>query len=154
MSEQIVAMRREHIDALMPHEREMFGGEAWTRGGYLSELADRKHRTYLAVEDDEGVLLGWGGVRVLADEAEILTVGVIPAARRQGVGSALVHDLLDEARRREANVVFLDVRVANEDAQRIYTREGFVVVGRRRGYYDNGRTDSLTMSLTLTAATP
>lgn len=149
----IVGLTREHIASIMRYERELFGPESWSAAAYREELADRVQRYYVAAVDDDGTLLGWAGVRVVADEAEILTVGVIPAARRQGVGSALVRELLDEARRRQASVVFLDVRVANEDAQRIYAREGFVVVGRRRGYYDNGRTDSLTMSLTLNAVT-
>jgi ribosomal-protein-alanine N-acetyltransferase len=145
----IVALTRTHIRSVMRYERDMFGPESWSAAAYHEELADRFQRYYIAAVDDDDELLGWAGLRVVADEAEVLTVGVVPTARRQGVGTALVRDLIDEARRREAAAVFLDVRVANEDAQRIYQREGFVVVGRRRGYYDNGRTDSLTMSLGL-----
>lgn len=145
----IVPMARAHISELMRFERDMFGSEAWTAAAYREELADQLHRYYIAAVDDDGGLLGWAGIRVLDDEAEILTVGVVPAARRHGIGSALLRELLDEAVRRGVEEIFLDVSVDNPDAQRIYEREGFARVGVRRGYYNHGRTDSLTMSLRL-----
>jgi ribosomal-protein-alanine N-acetyltransferase len=147
---EIIAMKRNHITDLMRYERPMFGAEAWSASAYREELADTTNRYYIAAVDGDGELLGWAGLRILDAEAEVLTVGVIPSARRRGIGSALLADLLDEARRRRVEEVFLDVRVDNDDAQRIYAREGFVAVGRRRGYYDNGRTDSLTMKLAVT----
>jgi len=163
----VVPMTKEHITALMPYEREMFGAEAWTADGYRDELADTRHRHYLAAVDaavvvdavvapavapavDENqVLLGWAGVRIVADSAEILTVGVIPAARRQGIAARLLAMLLDEARRRGAVEAFLEVRVDNPGAQRLYERARFVKVGVRRGYYDGGRVDAVVMRRAL-----
>lgn len=141
----VVPMRAEHIDALMPYEHEMFGTEAWTAEGYRAELADTQHRYYLAAVDANAGLLGWAGVRVVADAAEVLTVGVIPAARRGGIGERLLAMLLDEARRRGATEVFLEVRVDNEAAQRLYEKAGFVRVGMRRGYYAGGSVDAVVM---------
>ncbi len=141
----IVPMTGEHIAALMPYERAMFGTEAWTRNGYRTELADRRHRYYLAAEDADGTLLGWAGVMVVADAAEILTVGVIPAARRTGIARRLVNALLDEAIRRGATQAFLETRVDNDAALHLYRSEGFVDLGHRRGYYDAGRVDAVTM---------
>jgi ribosomal-protein-alanine N-acetyltransferase len=138
-----------HIDALMPYEPDMFGTEAWTRSGYRAELADRRHRHYLAVEGPSGEFLGWAGVMVVADTAEILTVGVVPAARRAGLARRLVTALLDEAARRGAREAFLEVRVDNEPARALYRSEGFVDVGLRRGYYDGGRVDAVTMRKAL-----
>jgi [ribosomal protein S18]-alanine N-acetyltransferase len=152
MTESIVAMTREHVGALMPFEREMFGPEAWTRAGYLAELADTRTRYYLAVEDADGALVGWGGVMVVADSAEVLTVGVVPAARRRGIARRLLAALLAEAARRGAREVFLEVRVDNPAAQTLYANEGFATVGRRPGYYENGRVDAVTMRKELPAA--
>jgi ribosomal-protein-alanine N-acetyltransferase len=146
----LVAMTPAHIDALMPYEREMFGTEAWTANGYRAELADPRHRHYLAAEDPAGDLLGWGGVMVVADTAEILTVGVVPAARRAGLARRLIAALLDEALRRGAREAFLEVRVDNDAARALYRSEGFVDVGLRRGYYDGGRVDAVTMRRELT----
>jgi ribosomal-protein-alanine N-acetyltransferase len=148
----IVAMTPAHVDEVMPHESEMFGAESWSASAYREELADRHNRYYVAAVAATGELLGWAGIRVIGDEAEILTVGVIAAVRRHGIGAALLRELLDEARRRRVRELFLDVRIDNETAQRVYEREGFAPVGRRRGYYDNGRTDSLLMALTMEPA--
>ncbi len=146
---EVVPMRAAHIDALMAYEQEMFGTEAWTADGYRDEIADTRHRHYLAAVDENGALLGWAGIRVVADSAEILTVGVIPAARRQGIGARLLAMLLDEARRREATEAFLEVRIDNTAAQRLYERANFVRVGTRRGYYGGGRVDAVVMRRAL-----
>ena len=141
----IVPMTAAHLDALMRHEAEMFGTEAWTRAGYQAELADRRRRHYIAAEDADGELVGWAGVLVVGQTAEIMTVGVVPAARRAGIGRRLLDDLLTEAVRRGAAEVFLEVRVDNAAARRLYERAGFDAVGVRRGYYAGGRVDALTM---------
>jgi ribosomal-protein-alanine N-acetyltransferase len=141
----IVPMTGEHITALMPHEHEMFGTEAWTASGYRTELADIERRHYLAAVSAQGELLGWGGVLVIADSAEIVTVGVVQAARRRGIARLLLHGLLAEARRRGAVEAFLEVRVDNDAARALYLREGFTQVGVRPGYYDGGRVDAVVM---------
>ena len=125
----LVPMTTAHVDALMAHEREMFGTEAWTRNGYRAELADTRHRHYLAAEDDAHTLLGWAGVLVVQTTAEILTVGVVPAARRRGVARQLVTALLDQAVHRGADEAFLEVRVDNPAARALYTAHGFVEIG-------------------------
>ena len=140
----IVPMRVEHIALLMPYERAMFGTEAWTAGGYRTELADTERRCYLAALTGEQ-LLGWAGVMVIADAAEILTVGVVPEARRRGIARRLIDGLLEEARRRGAAEAFLEVRVDNAAAQSLYASEGFAQVGLRPGYYDGGRVDAVVM---------
>jgi len=53
--------------------------------------------------------------------------------------------LLDEARRRDVTEAFLEVRVDNEGAMKLYERSRFVRVGMRRGYYDGGRVDAVVM---------
>jgi [ribosomal protein S18]-alanine N-acetyltransferase len=140
----IVPMRAEHIDQLMPYERAMFGTEAWTASGYRTELADTDRRFYLAALGAEQ-LVGWAGVMVIGDSAEILTVGVVPEARRRGIARRLVDGLLAEARSRGAIEAFLEVRVDNEAAQSLYASEGFAQVGLRPGYYDGGRVDAVVM---------
>lgn len=141
----LVPLTEAHVDALMPYEHEMFGTEAWTADSYRAEIADTATRWYVAAEGADGKLLGWAGVRVIADEAEILTVGVIPAGRRRGTGRRLLTALLDHARERGARTAFLEVRVDNDAAISLYEREGFSRVGIRRGYYAGGRVDAVVM---------
>jgi ribosomal-protein-alanine N-acetyltransferase len=141
----IVAMTHAHVEQLVPYERELFGTEAWSAASYHAELADTSSRYYVAVEDAVGQLLGWGGVLVAGDQAEILTVGVVPAGRRQGLARAMLSALYAEAARRGAHELFLEVRVDNTAAIALYLAEGFVELGRRRGYYEHGRVDALVM---------
>jgi ribosomal-protein-alanine N-acetyltransferase len=136
------------LDVLLPYEQVMFGTEAWSRNSYLEELADTELRCYLVAEDDGG-LLGDAGLLTIGETAQILTVGVIPAARRRGVGRLLVRALVAEARRRAADEVLLEVREDNESARKLYASEGFTVLGLRRGYYDHGRVHAFTMRLGL-----
>lgn len=138
------------LDALLPYEDVMFGSEAWSRQSYEDELADTELRDYLVATGEDGSLLGSGGVLTIAETSQILTVGVLPPARRRGIGRLLVRALVDIARRRGAEEVLLEVRIDNEAARTLYEAEGFAVLGVRRGYYDRGRVDAVTMRLGLT----
>ena len=140
----LVPMTAAHVDELMAYERAMFGTEAWTRSAYLTELADVRNRHYVAAVADDA-LVGWAGVLMVGDAAEILTVGVVPVARRRGIARQLVAALVAEARSRGAREAFLEVRVDNGAARQLYASEGFAELGVRPGYYDNGRVDAVVM---------
>ncbi|WP_293347789.1 ribosomal protein S18-alanine N-acetyltransferase [Phenylobacterium sp.] len=101
-------------------------------------------------EDPAGVLI----CRTIAGEAEILTVGVAPWARRRGIGQALMTAAIGVAREAGAQAMFLEVDVANDGAVALYRRLGFERAGLRRAYYDRGakgRADALVMRLDLTS---
>jgi ribosomal-protein-alanine N-acetyltransferase len=92
--------------------------------------------------------------RIAADEMEVLTVGVPPAARRRGVALSLMNAALDIAGQRSAIAAFLEVDVANGPAIALYERLGFGRAGLRRAYYDRGaagRADAFVMRLDLRA---
>ncbi len=80
---------------------------------------------------ETGFLLG----KVVAGEAELLTIAVDPAARRLGTGRALVAAFLAEARARAADTAFLEVAATNAAARSVYTAAGFIQTGRRKGCY-------------------
>ncbi len=86
--------------------------------------------------------------RVAADEAEILTLGVIPEARRAGVGRALLEAALENARARGAAALFLEVAADNAVAIALYQQAGFGTVGGRKGYYSRagGTVDALVLA--------
>jgi len=108
---------------------------------------------FLAADGEEplGVIL----CRIAADEVEVLTVGVTPPARQNGVGQALVTAALGVARARRVAQAFLEVAVDNAAAIALYERLGFQRAGKRLYYYDRGeagRMDALVMRLDLTPA--
>jgi ribosomal-protein-alanine N-acetyltransferase len=91
-----------------------------------------------------GFLLG----RVVAGEAELLTLAIAPEARRRGLAQRLVSQFLDQSKARAADSAFLEVSEENAAALALYRKLGFVQKGRRKGYYlhPDGRTaDALIM---------
>lgn len=96
-------------------------------------------------------VLGFGGMWVLLDEAHITTIGVVPEQRGRSLGEYLFLDLIDEARRRQAHWVTLEVRVSNAGAQALYEKYGFTRQGLRKRYYsDNGEDAHIMWSPSLT----
>ncbi len=89
--------------------------------------------------------------RVAADEAELLTIAVDPAHRRQGIGSACCAAFEAEAQSRGAVRAFLEVAATNEAALRLYLDSGWSRHGCREAYYrmPTGRVDAVLMSKSL-----
>jgi ribosomal-protein-alanine N-acetyltransferase len=104
-------------------------GEAWEAEALALQLG---------VPGSYGLIAAAGGMvlaRVAADEAEILTLAVAVPACRRGLGRALLRAAQLEAAKRRARSMFLEVAERNAAARALYAGEGFVAVGRRRGYY-------------------
>jgi len=124
-------------------------GEAWTRGQCLGILD--LPRVWLTMARLDGEPAGFALARVVVDEAELLLLGVRPAFRGRGIGSALIDRTLAVALASGARLLHLEVRQGNE-ALRLYNRVGFREVGRRRGYYRGGDGqlyDALSLSFPL-----
>ena len=98
-------------------------------------------------------IIGIAGFWIMVDEAHITTLAVRNSCRRQGIGERLLIRIVEMAMQLNANVVTLEVRLSNKQAQALYEKYAFQRVGIRRAYYtDNGEdaiimtTDSLTSS--------
>lgn len=87
--------------------------------------------------------------RAAGDEAEILTLAVIPAARRQGIGRDLVRFAARHAQSLGARALFLEVATSNVPAHELYASLGFTAAGRRRAYYGTEDADILKATLPL-----
>ena len=79
--------------------------------------------------------VGFVLIRIAADEAEMLTLAVLPSRRRRGVGGELAEEAMRRLYREGARSVFLEVDEGNEAALVLYRRLGFETVGTRSGYY-------------------
>ncbi len=107
----------------------------------------------LALPGVFGLIAPAGGIvlaRVVADEAEILTLAVLPAARRMGLGRLLLCEARMAAAAAGALAMFLEVSEANPAARALYASTGFLPVGRRRNYYAD-RSDALVLRLDFTS---
>ena len=164
------------LDVVARLEGELFGAEAWSRDLLAAELAasrgPRADRRYVVVEseepdDDAGAheaadraagagthgprLLGYAGLYHAGGltSADLLTIATIPAVRGRGIASLMLTELVATAREVSCPDVLLEVRQSSEAAQRLYTRHGFVPIGRRRRYYQAPPEDAVVMCLTL-----
>ena len=119
----------------------------WTRGNFVDSLA----AGYVAwtLNGSGGELLAYCVAMRGAGEMHLLNITVALSARRQGHARRLLDALVDECRDVEAERLWLEVRLANVEAQRTYLRLGFTKVGVRKGYYPapgGTREDAVVMS--------
>jgi ribosomal-protein-alanine N-acetyltransferase len=132
--------------------------QAFSPGWSAGELSDLLEGPgVFALLAEAQAALGMILCRVVAGEAEILTLAVTPDARRQGVARALVAAATGVAKEGKASEMFLEVATDNIAALRLYEQAGFERAGLRRGYYDRGdgvRTDAVVMRLDLNTAGP
>lgn len=130
----------------------------WKEGSFIELLSHPGATAFLArvrervdaLPEPAGFVVG----QIAADEAEVLTVGVLPRWQRRGVGSILVEGLSRAVKRAEAKRLFLEVAADNQAAFELYRKLGFTAVGMRKGYYDRGGAgqtaqDALVLALPL-----
>ena len=137
-----VAAQAEALGAI--HAAAFATGEVWHAADF-SQL--------LAMPGTSGFIDPRGGLvlmRVAADEAEILTIGVVPALRRTGAGRSLLRAAVNRVAEQGASSVFLEVAEINAPARAFYASTGFDEVGRRPRYYADGG-DALVMRISLSA---
>ena len=152
MSVVLRPMELHDISAVSVLERDLFGVEAWSPEMLAGEVTADPGSRYYLVAEDEGVVTGYGGLLAQAGgQADVLTLAVAEDHWGQGIGGALLDGLLAEATWRGCTEIFLEVRVDNDRAQRLYRLRGFTGIGIRRGYYQPSGTDALVMRLVRTA---
>lgn len=134
----------EDLPEVLAIERASFPNP-WTGPLFLQELQVGFSRTILACHRT-GPIAGYLCRWLVADEVHVLNVAVSPRWRARGLGGSLVREALDEARRRRATAVTLEVRRSNVAGRRLYESLGFEEVGSRPNYYGRGE-DALILRL-------
>ena len=131
------------------HARCFVTPRPWSAAEFAGFLADSLCFTLTAPsqegpsKDLAGFLVGFLVGRVVAGEAEVLTLAVAPEARRQGIGARLLAAFLAEARARTAETAFLEVASDNQAALALYRAGGFAPVGLRPAYYPRAAAPAL-----------
>lgn len=116
--------------------------DAWSRDVFSLQLT--MPGIVALLDPEKGLIIA----RVAADEAEILTLAVIPTARRSSVATKLLKQAAHQVAAMGARAFFLEVSVRNDAARALYARAGFVEKGRRAQYYSD-RSDALVLRLDL-----
>lgn len=124
------------LNRLAQIHKQCFPDKPWTE----SDFADLKKSGCEIIASENGFIV-W---RVAADEAEIISIGVAPDARRNGIAETMIFLMEQELKKQSIVNVFLEVSEVNTPAKNLYKKCGFKPTGRRPKYYDG--TDAIIMS--------
>lgn len=138
------SMQLADIPQVMAIEEAVFP-TPWPKEAYVFELTKNPVSCCLVVEAN-GILVGYGCESLVVDELHISNIAVDPPWRGKGLGELLLLAMIAEGIRQEGNLATLEVRVSNHVAQSLYQKYGFLVVGKRKRYYQDNREDALIMN--------
>lgn len=116
----------------------------WSPDEFSALLATPGCFGHVLVDGDDHRPCGLILLRVAADEAEILTIGVVPERRGRRGAARLLEQAMAECAARGVREIFLDVAEDNEPARRFYARHGFSEIGKRPSYYARGAAPAVT----------
>ena len=142
-------MTLDDLDDVLTIERASFQ-TPWSRGAFRYELTqNRVARCSVARAGRR--LVGYLCLWEIGHEIHVTNLAVHPDVRRRGIARALLGAVMEDARRRQVDLAFLEVRPTNAEALGLYERFGFRVIGRRKGYYFDTGEDALVMEARLSA---
>lgn len=131
------------VEEIIDIERESFS-TPWSATSFYSEIYNRNSVNKVAVVD--GKVCGYICVRCFEEECHLLNLAVHPAFRRRGIATLLLEGIVSQLKKRGCRFIFLEVRVSNLAARKMYEKFGFIPIGVRRRYYVNPEEDAIVMA--------
>ncbi len=126
------------IPVLAGLEKEIYPESPWSAAQFREELSGvPKTRKYLVALDKQEIV-GYGGVALAGDVADIHTLTVIPSFRRKGIATQMLQELESWAISKGIKDFMLEMREGNLEAQPLYEKYGYQVISRRDNYYAPG----------------
>lgn len=136
-------MRLEHLSQVMEIEKASFPSP-WSWYSFVNEVMKNSFAYYIVAVSDKNVV-GYAGMWLILDEAHITSVAVHPHHRGNGIGRALMQEMVRRAAMMGINKMTLEVRPSNTAARHLYATLGFIERGVRKGYYTDTREDAIIM---------
>lgn len=136
-------MEEKDLDRIVEIEDKCFA-VPWPRKSFEFEVNSNLLSRYIVAER-EGIILGYMGIWLMYDEAHVVSIGVDPEFRRNGIGKILMGVGISEVIRAGMNNMTLEVRKSNIAAKRLYEEFGFAPVGIRPKYYQDNNEDAVIM---------
>lgn len=117
--------------------------EPWSQAA-IEEAMD--YGTLFFVSEQDGLVVGYAGMKPVSDEGYIANVAVDESFRRQGIAKALMEAVTAYAQENGLATLSLEVRPSNQGAIALYTACGYKQVGRRKNFYSNPQEDGLILT--------
>lgn len=140
---QILKMTTEHIKDVHKIEEDSFS-IPWSEKAFYDELTKNKMAIYIVAKKDNEII-GYGGMWHVINEGHITNVAVKKEYRGKGVGSKIIGAFIDIAKEKEMIGITLEVRVSNDIAKNLYKKNGFIMEGIRKEYYEDNKEDAIIM---------
>lgn len=125
------------------HLEQLYFSVPWTERQLKGSLESPEY--LFVVAEEQGRVIGYGGLLKVLDEGDITNIVVEEAYRGKGIGRQLVKALLSEGKRCGLNAFTLEVRAGNAAAIHLYESLEFVREGIRRRFYQRPVEDALIM---------
>jgi len=136
------------IPAILELEQQAATAAHWSAEQYQTAFGTGSPKRIILIGEDEtgvGFIIG----KAVGSELEIENLAVHGSARRLGLGTALLKELLEMARNEGIEAVFLEVRESSQAARGLYEKHSFANIGRRKHYYRDPDEDAIVYRLAI-----
>lgn len=137
-----IRLDENHVEGIAQLERICFS-DPWSEKSIRSEVSNPLSLWLVATDGDK--IAGYVGSQSVLGWADMMNLAVAPEYRRLGIGENLVIELINRLKENQVTCLTLEVRLSNSAAIALYSKLGFLEVGRRPGYYHNPREDALIL---------
>ena len=132
------------IPVMVSLDKQLFPYSPWSTGQYREEISAPTRHFIVALDDAQNII-GYAGVFAPGGTAaDILTVGVVPEHRGQGIAKALMTLLTEWSKTQGSNAMMLEVKIDNLEAISLYESLGYMKLNIRKDYFGSGL-DALVM---------
>ena len=138
-------MEKSDLDSIKDNINTDFD-EFWSYDNILNEIKNEDSEFLVCLYDDE--IIGFGGIRIILDVAELMFIVIRKDFRNQGIAKLLLKNFIQIARDKKTSCIQLEVNEKNEYAIKLYRDIGFKEVGLRKKYYMN-KFDAILFTLEL-----
>lgn len=121
----------------------------WSEEIFKQEIEENRHAYYFVMEFEQKII-GYVGMWIVLDDAQITNIAILPGYRGMKLGEKLFQFALQTAVGLGVSRLSLEVRVTNYVAQKMYRKFGLVPGGIRKGYYTDNQEDAIVMWVNLT----
>lgn len=142
----IRAMDIDDLKRVVELEQTLFTS-SWSQADFLYEILENQFSFNYVLELDEKIV-GYVGLWLIYEQAQITTIGIDPDYQHQGLGRYLMEAMLELASER-CEVISLEVRISNTKAIALYESLGFEKQAIRKDYYQDNHEDAYLMTKRL-----
>ena len=121
----------------------------WSIESIKAELTNPLAKYIIALDEENNAVVGFVGAWIIVGEASITNIAVTSNYRNKGIANDLIKSLIKTCLDLNCYLINLEVRASNIKAQNLYKKNGFLVDGLRKGYYEDNKEDAILMTKNL-----